>query len=97
MKTANKEYGKADFNYPEVELVPSYLVKKNAAKAKTETTNTDETNSSETGDSNEKPATTPAEAVQNYNKHQQNHSAPTPAAETKAPTPIPMATPEGLR
>ena len=42
-------------------------------------------------------ATTPAEAVQNYNKHQQNHSAPTPAAETKAPTPIPMATPEGLR
>ncbi len=97
MKTANKDYGKADFNYPEVELVPSYLVKKNAAKAKTETVNTEETSNLEGSESDVKPATTPAEAVQNYNKHQQNHSAPTPATETKAPAPIPMATPESLR
>ena len=44
-----------------------------------------------------KPATTPAEAVQNFKR--QSQSAPVPTTtETRAPIPqIPMATPESVR
>ena len=104
MKTATQKYGKVDFNYPEVKLIPSYLLKQNAEKEKQEEEPAEpatETEQAPTPVSVDpiKPATTPAEAVQNFKRQSQQTAAPVPTApaETKAPTPIPMATPESVR
>ena len=105
MKVATQKYGKVDFNYPEVKLIPSYLLKQNAQKEKPEEEETDEQDQAQAPTPVSvdpiKPATTPAEAVQNFKRQTQPQTTapvPTaPAAETKAPTPIPMATPESLR
>ena len=104
MKTATQKYGKVDFNYPEVKLIPSYLLKQNAEKEKQEEEPAEpatETEQAPTPASVDpiKPATTPAEAVQNFKRQSQQTAAPVPTApaETKAPTPIPMATPESVR
>ncbi len=98
MKVAVQQYEKADFNYPEVKLVPSYALKAEEEKSD-DTANDDNSENSEAGNSSDedlKPATTPAEVVQNFKRQSQPVAAPTPV-ETKAPTPIPMATPESLR
>ena len=103
MKTATQKYGKVDFNYPEVKLIPSYLLKQNEQKAKTVEENlNDEKPATDAipttvAPATVKPATTPAEAVQNFKRQSQAAPVPTAPAETKAPTPIPMATPESVR
>lgn len=102
MKVATQKYGKVDFNYPEIKLVPSYLLKQNEKQTKpieSETAIEDGIPVSDTIPQQPvtKPATTPAEAVQNYKR--QSQAAPVPTTtETRAPIPqIPMATPESVR
>lgn len=102
MKVATQQYGKVDFNYPEVKLIPSSVLKSENEKKENADKENENGENFENGINSEeeiKPATTPAEAVQNFKRQSQPVSAPTPAApvETKAPTPIPMATPESLR
>ncbi len=103
MKTATQEYGKVDFDYPEVKLIPTYLLKQNTKKETDEPEQPEgQTAIPPVSEEPIRPATTPAEAVQNFKKQQEqkNQTAPiptTPAETTKAPTPIPMATPESIR
>ena len=105
MKVATEPYGKAEFNYPQVELVPFGSVNPNkvigdtAAKPKQE--------EQEEIDLNETEPVLP-ESVRKIDQQQQqkpiqNHT-PKPAVAvttkpqtTAAPVPIPMAVPEGVR
>lgn len=104
MKVATEPYGKAEFNYPQVELVPFGSVNPNkvigdtAAKPKQE--------EQEEIDLNETEPVLP-ESVRKIDKQQQKpiqNQTPKPAAAvttkpqtTAAPVPIPMAVPEGVR
>lgn len=99
MKVATKPYGNVDFNYPEIDL-QGFSSKKVETKTLKEENKEDYATEAPATETTEaiKPATTPAEAVQNYNKKQQ--STPTPTQHTEqhqsAPIPIPMAVPEGM-
>ena len=111
MKVATEPYGKADFNYPEIEL-QGFQLKPGSIKIIKEDTgkdeNTEEQNAKGVNSEVTTPATTPAEAVQNFKKQSEEQhrpaavSAPIPAARpvehkpAAAPTPIPMAVPEGM-
>lgn len=105
MKVATEPYGKAEFNYPQVELVPFGSVNPNkvigdtAAKPKQE--------EQEEIDLNETEPVLP-ESVRKIDQQQQQkpiqNQTPKPAATvttkpqtTAAPVPIPMAVPEGVR
>lgn len=104
MKVATEPYGKAEFNYPQVELVPFGSVNPNkvigdtAAKPKQE--------EQEEIDLNETEPVLP-ESVRKIDQQQQKpiqNQPPKPAAAvttkpqtTAAPVPIPMAVPEGVR
>lgn len=105
MKVATEPYGKAEFNYPQVELVPFGSVNPNkvigdtAAKPKQE--------DQEEIDLNETEPVLP-ESVRKIDQQQQQkpiqNQTPKPAAAvttkpqtTAAPVPIPMAVPEGVR
>ena len=105
MKVATEPYGKAEFNYPKVELVPFGSVNPNkvigdtAAKPKQE--------EQEEIDLNETEPVLP-ESVRKIDQQQQQkpiqNQTPKPAAAvttkpqtTAAPVPIPMAVPEGVR
>ena len=105
MKVATEPYGKAEFNYPQVELVPFGSVNPNkvigdtAAKPKQE--------EQEEIDLNETEPILP-ESVRKIDQQQQQkpiqNQTPKPAAAvttkpqtTAAPVPIPMAVPEGVR
>lgn len=105
MKVATEPYGKAEFNYPQVELVPFGSVNPNkvigdtAAKPKQE--------EQEEIDLNETEPILP-ESVRKIDQQQQQkpiqNQTPKPAATvttkpqtTAAPVPIPMAVPEGVR
>ena len=105
MKVATESYGKAEFNYPQVELVPFGSVNPNkvigdtAAKPKQE--------EQEEIDLNETEPVLP-ESVRKIDQQQQQkpiqNQTPKPAAAvttkpqtTAAPVPIPMAVPEGVR
>lgn len=111
MKVATEPYGNTDFNYPEIELKGFQLkpgsikvYKEDDAKKQEETT--EQQNVTQTP-----PATTPAEAVENFKK-KNSVQAPVPVAAPQpvttapapvhqpssapAPTPIPMAVPEGM-
>ncbi len=105
MKVATEPYGKAEFNYPQVELVPFGSVNPNkvigdtAAKPKQE--------EQEEIDLNETEPVLP-ESVRKIDQQQQQkpiqNQPPKPAAAvttkpqtTAAPVPIPMAVPEGVR
>ena len=104
MKVATEPYGKAEFNYPEVQLIPFAAGSNvkiiggddNAEKPKEEeekSVNLDDVT-----------AVTPADVVKNANKKNAEQPvsapvAPKPAAPAKpaaAPIPIPMAVPESL-
>lgn len=99
MKVATKPYGNVDFNYPEIDL-QGFSSKKVETKTLKEENKEDYATEAPATETTEaiKPATTPAEAVQNYNKKQQ--ATPTPTQHTEqhqsAPIPIPMAVPEGM-
>ena len=80
MLTAVEQFGKSDFNYPEIELKPLWEIKKEIG----ENGDTTEpayggqaTVSPSYGDNTITPATNPKEAIQNYKKQQQ--------AQTEAP------------
>ena len=105
MKVATEPYGKAEFNYPQVELVPfgslnpNKVIGDTAAKPKQE--------EQEEIDLNETEPVLP-ESVRKIDQQQQQkpiqNQTPKPAAAvttkpqtTAAPVPIPMAVPEGVR
>lgn len=100
MKVATEPYGKAEFNYPEVQLIPF------AAGSNVKIIGGDD-NAEKPKEEEEKPvnlddvtAVTPADVVKNANKkNAEQPVAPKPAAPAKpaaAPIPIPMAVPESL-
>lgn len=106
MKVATEPYGKAEFNYPEVQLIPF------AAGSNVKIIGGDENTEKPKEDEEEKPvnldevtAVTPADVIKNANKKNSEPAAvtapvvPKPAAPAKpaaAPVPIPMAVPESL-
>lgn len=104
MKVATEPYGKVDFNYPEIEL-KGFQLKPGSIKIYKEDEHKEHTQENTEGNSGMTPATTPAEAVQNFKK-QNTVSAPVPVAApipaqvehkpAAAPIPIPMAVPEGM-
>ena len=104
MKVATEPYGKAEFNYPDVQLIPF------AAGSNVKIIGGDD-NAEKPKEEEEKPvnlddvtAVTPADVVKNANKKNAEQPvsapvAPKPAAPAKpaaAPIPIPMAVPESL-
>lgn len=99
MKVATKPYGNVDFNYPEIDLqgFSSKKVESRTLKDENKEDYATEAPATETTEAI-KPATTPAEAVQNYNKKQQATTTQTQHSEQhqSAPIPIPMAVPEGM-
>ncbi len=103
MKAGTERYGKLEFNYPEVKLLPFSLstgIIKNPEddpRAKKEDEQTaDGENPSETlaptGANNN--VMTPSDVIKNFRQNANNAPANEPV---KAPTPIPMAVPETLR
>lgn len=111
MKVATEPYGKVDFNYPEIKLIP-FKAKPGSIQVLKEEPKDDENNQvSETSQPSENEATTPQEVIQNFKKQQQQsqvahpqqtQNSPQPVVQqaaqpaAKAPTPIPMAVPESL-
>lgn len=105
MKVATEPYGKAEFNYPQVELVPFGSVNPN--KVIGDTTAKPKQEEQEEIDLNETEPVLP-ESVRKIDQQQQQkpiqNQTPKPAAAvttkpqtTAAPVPIPMAVPEGVR
>ncbi|MBR6099227.1 PBP1A family penicillin-binding protein [bacterium] len=112
MITAVEQFGKSDFNYPEIELKASGASKQEDENADETPAETNETGGQVTSAPVEHitPATNPKEAIQNFKKQQEHqhqttapvpaNPAPTPAAPAPAPAttaPIPMAVPESVR
>lgn len=99
MKVATKPYGNVDFNYPEIDL-QGFSSKKAESRTLKDENKEDYATEAPATETTEaiKPATTPAEAVQNYNKKQQATTTQTQHSEQhqSAPIPIPMAVPEGM-
>ena len=101
MMTAIEQFGKSDFNYPEIELKPTWAIKQESNENYDSTPQDDyvpggEVTVSPTRDSIH-PATTPKEALQNYKKQQEQHSS-TPISsqsgvEKPAPAPTPVSAP----
>lgn len=111
MKVATEPYGNTDFNYPEIEL-KRFQLKPGSIKVYKEEEKEQEENPEQQNVTETPPATTPAEAVENFKK-KNSVQAPVPVAapqpvtpapapvhqqpvSTPAPTPIPMAVPEGM-
>lgn len=105
MKVATEPYGKAEFNYPQVELVPFGSVNPN--KVIGDTSAKPKQEEQEEIDLNETEPVLP-ESVRKIDQQQQQkpiqNQTPKPAAAvttkpqtTAAPVPIPMAVPEGVR
>lgn len=105
MKVATEPYGKAEFNYPQVELVPFGSVNPN--KVIGDTVAKPKQEEQEEIDLNETEPVLP-ESVRKIDQQQQQkpiqNQTPKPAAAvttkpqtTAAPVPIPMAVPEGVR
>jgi len=102
MKVGVEPYGKLEFNYPEVKLLPfsrSTGLIKNTDEEETE--EQDENKSNFVDPTTNVPNMTPADVVKNY-KQKTGENTPTKTSSpatppVKAPTPIPMAVPETLR
>ena len=111
MKVATEPYGNTDFNDPEIEL-RGFQLKPGSIKVYKEEEKEQEENPEQQNVTETPPATTPAEAVENFKK-KNSVQAPVPVAapqpvtpapapvhqqpvSTPAPTPIPMAVPEGM-
>lgn len=109
MKTAVEQFGKSDFNYPEIELKPTWVIKKEVGE-------NSETTSEDTPTQEQQPITPAEPALGPSHSSPEPVSAPvttkepaaakpTPAAHSTAPVqspmpaaaPIPMASPDGLR
>lgn len=109
MKVATEPYGNVDFNYPEIEL-KGFQLKPGSIKVYKEENKENKEADAATSDGIT-PATTPAEAVQNFKKKNAEESEPVPAepspsskktvtehnsSSAPTPVPIPMAVPEGM-
>jgi len=109
MKTAVEQFGKSDFNYPEIELKPTWVIKKEVGE-------NSETTSEDTPTQEQQPITPAEPALGPSHSSPETVSAPvttkepaaakpTSAAHSTAPVqapmpaaaPIPMASPDGLR
>ena len=104
MKVATEPYGKAEFNYPQVELIPFGSINPNRVIGDTVTKQKQEEQAEI--DLNETEPVLP-ESVRKI-EHEQSQSKPIQTAtpkpvaapkqqNTAAPIPIPMAVPEGVR
>lgn len=111
MLTAVEQFGKSDFNYPEIELKPTWVIRQESGEVNEAPPAEEGPNQNVGGevtsapvDLTVTPATTPKEVIQNYKKQQEQQKpapAPAPAAPAPAPAPaaapIPMAVPESVR
>ena len=113
MAVAIEEFGKSDFNYPEIELKPTWAIKQeNNENDETPTVDFNVVGGEVTvspSDDAITPATSPKEVIQNYKKQQeqqsqspapqtqQTHTSSPASAPTPVAAPIPMAVPESVR
>ena len=113
MAVAVEVFGKSDFNYPEIELKPTWVIKQeNSESDETPPEDFNMVGGEVTVSPSEDtipPATSPKEVIQNYKKQQeqqsQNPAPQTQPAHTSSPAPaptpvaapIPMAVPESVR
>lgn len=104
MKVATEPYGKAEFNYPEIELMPFAAGANVKIIGGEEEEKPKEEPKAEENPEIETEAVTPADVVKNFNNKQTEQHKPVqtaPAAKpavkpSAAPVPIPMAVPESL-
>lgn len=106
MKVATEPFGKADFDYPEVELTGSKTeVAKTPEKPKEEEVEAPQDDlGEEVPMTKTPPAVTPSDVVKNFKQNQTPNAAtqptaqqaPKPVQKPAAPVPIPMAVPESL-
>lgn len=104
MKVATEPYGKAEFNYPEIELMPFAAGANVKIIGGEEEEKPKEEPKAEENAEIETEAVTPADVVKNFNNKQTEQHKPVqtpPAAKpavkpSTAPVPIPMAVPESL-
>lgn len=104
MKVATEPYGKAEFNYPEIELMPFAAGANVKIIGGEEEEKPKEEPKAEENAEIETEAVTPADVVKNFNNKQTEQHKPVqtaPAAKpavkpSPAPVPIPMAVPESL-
>ncbi len=94
MKTTIEEYGKADFNYPEIELIPSSALKQPAEEKSEDKT---DPNPTDPAAEEKQQSTEVSNASSSATQKQNQTSAPVPAQQAAPPAPIPMAAPENLR
>ena len=98
MKVATEPYGKADFNYPEIKLMP--FAAGDNVRVIGEEDEPKEVNESKPVESEETPAVIPQEVVQKPKpvEEAKKIEAPKPVEQkpASAPIPIPMAVPESL-
>ena len=94
MKTTIEEYGKADFNYPEIELIPSSALKQPAEEKSEDKT---DPNPTDPAAEEKQQSTEDSNASSSATQKQNQTSAPVPAQQAAPPAPIPMAAPENLR
>lgn len=100
MKVATEPYGKAEFNYPEIELIP--FAAGSNVKIISDEKEKEQPKEEEVPKETSPEAVTPSDVVKNFNKQNEHKTAqPAPAPKqavksTAAPVPIPMAVPESL-
>ncbi|MFR1672700.1 MAG: transglycosylase domain-containing protein [Candidatus Gastranaerophilaceae bacterium] len=100
MKVATEPYGKAEFNYPEIELIP--FAAGSNVKIIGDEKEKEQPKEEEVPKETSPEAVTPSDVVKNFNKQNEHKTAqPAPAPKqavksTAAPVPIPMAVPESL-
>ena len=100
MKIAAEKYGKLEFNYPEVKLMPFSLstgIIIEPEEKTDEEDNENEINPSFVDPTANVPDMTPADIVKNYKQKSAEISEPAQEVSVKAPTPVPMAVPETLK
>ena len=102
MKVATEPYGKAEFNYPEIQLIP-FAAGSNVKIIGEQNKPAQEETKEEAAQSEPMPLTLPESVKQVEQSKPSSSQAPTPAAakpapakQTAAPVPIPMAVPESL-
>ena len=101
MKVGVEPYGKLEFNYPEVKLLPFSKSTGLIKEEEEEGTEPSEDNTNFVDSAANVPNMTPSDVVKNY-KQKNGETVPvktssSPAQPAKAPTPVPMAVPEMLR
>ena len=104
MKIPAQRYGKLEFNYPEIKLMPFSLSTGLVQEAEEEAEDTREKENNDNkpepffvDPSANVPDMTPADIVKNYKQKKAETPASVKETAVKAPTPVPMAVPETLK